>query len=81
MTKAGTTRWEERKQSGIVRLRVWLGIAQMAGVICTVVLLLETGVSRASLLSTVITCLLTSVSVLAFGNRSGRQRHNDRKGS
>ncbi len=74
MVKVGTHTFDNRKKAGILRLRVLLGIFQMAGVICTITLLLRTGVNTVSLASTVVTCLLTSVSVLVFGSHRDKRR-------
>ena len=45
MMRGGTYSFDNLKRHGILRLRVFLGIAQMAGVVCTITLLLRTGVS------------------------------------
>jgi hypothetical protein len=41
----------------------------MFGVVFTLVLILQTGFSRLSLATTVLTCAATSLSVLLFGRR------------
>jgi predicted neutral ceramidase superfamily lipid hydrolase len=55
---------------GIVRM--CLGLAQMAAATVAAVLLVETGISKSSLLAVVIACALTTVSVLLFGSRRPR---------
>ena len=72
--RSGTYSSDNLKRHGILRLRVLLGIAQMAGVVCTITLLLRSGVSTVSLVSAMVTCLLTSVSVLMFGSHRDRRR-------
>ena len=52
-----------------MRLRLALGMAQMAGATIAIVLLVGTGVSQWTLVATVITCVLTTISVLLFGGR------------
>ncbi len=74
MMKVGIYSVDNLKKSGMLRLRVLLGIAQMAGVVCTITLLLRTGVSTMSLVSAMVTCLLTTVSVLMFGSHRDQQR-------
>ena len=74
MIKVGTRGFDDRKKDAMSRLRVFLGICQTAGVICTLTLLLRTSVNTVSLGSTVVTCLLTSVSVLVFGSHINRRR-------
>ena len=71
--KGETHSFDNLKSDGVLRLRVLLGIAQMAGVVCTITLLLRTGVSTLSLVSAMVTCLLTSVSVLMFGSQRGQR--------
>jgi ABC-type cobalamin transport system permease subunit len=61
---------DDASRWGIVR--VCLGMAQMAGATVAAVLLVETGVSKWSLLAAVIACALTTVSVLLFGSRRPR---------
>ena len=56
MMKVGIYSVDNLKKSGMLRLRVLLGIAQMAGVVCTITLLLRTGVSTMSLVSAMVTC-------------------------
>ena len=71
--KDGTHSFEKLKRDGFLRLRVLLGIAQMAGVVCAITLLIRTGISTLSLVSAMVTCLLTSVSVLMFGSQRGQR--------
>jgi hypothetical protein len=81
MMKGEIYRFDNLKRIGISRLRVLLGIAQMAGVVCTITLLLRAGVDTVSLVSAMVTCLLTSISVLMFGShrdrRQGSSRHEE----
>ena len=56
------------------RLRLALGMAQMGGVVVSLVLLLKMGAAPLSLAAVVITSALTSISVMLFGNRRGRHR-------
>ena len=49
--KGETHGFDNLKSDGVLRLRVLLGIAQMAGVVCTITLLLRTGVTTLSLVS------------------------------
>ena len=74
MMKVGIHSFDNLKRDGILRLRVLLGIAQMAGVVCTITLLLRTGVSTVSLVSAMVTCLLTAVSVLMFGSHRDQRQ-------
>jgi hypothetical protein len=74
MVNAGTHSFGDRKKSGMLRLRVLLGIFQMAGVICTITLLIQTGINPISLGSAIVTCSLTSVSVLVFGSHRDKRR-------
>lgn len=76
----------DRKVSGVARanpgersdsssrnlIRLGLGIAQMVGGVTALVLLAETGVNTASMGAVVVTCLLTTTSVLLFGSRRER---------
>ena len=62
-------RWEQ--------LRFVLGMAQMAGAVAALAILLMTGVTTASLIAVVSTSLLTTVSVLLFG--SGCRRDNAKR--
>ncbi len=56
------------------RARLWaavrfaLGMAQMAGATVAAVMLVSTGVTVASLSLAVVTCVLTTLSVLLFGS-------------
>jgi hypothetical protein len=49
------------------RLQLVLGMSQMAGVTVAVILLIATGVSEWAVLATVVTCVMTTVSVMLFG--------------
>jgi hypothetical protein len=49
------------------RLRLVLGMSQMAGATVAVILLIATGVSEWALRATVVTCVMTTVSVMLFG--------------
>jgi len=60
-----------RRQRAWAVVRLALGIAQMMGAVGTFYLLLQTGLSALSLGGVVITCLLTTTSVLLFGRRRG----------
>lgn len=51
------------------RLRFALGCLQMLAAIVSFVLILEDGITRWSLVGVVITCLLTTISVIRFGSR------------
>jgi len=63
-------------QRTLALLRLFLGMLQIAGVGFSLALLLYTGVTTYSLVAVVVTCLLTSVSVLIFGSWSKRNpRH------
>lgn len=72
--KTTTDGLENLKRAAIQRLRILLGIAQMAGVVCTVTLLIRSGVNTVSLISAMVTCLLTTISVLLFGSHRSRGR-------
>ena len=52
-----------------MRLRFTVGMAQMAGATIAIVLLFGTGVTPWALTATVITCVLTTISVLLFGGK------------
>lgn len=54
------------------RIRLALGTAQMFCAALSAVLLVKTGVSRLALGAVVLTCALTTVSVLMFGSRAPR---------
>lgn len=54
------------------RLRVALGMAQLFGATFSAALLYDTGINRWSLLAVVLTCALTTTSVLLFGGRRGQ---------
>ncbi len=63
-------------QRALAFLRLFLGMLQIAGVGFSLALLLYTGVTTYSLVAVVVTCLVTSVSVLIFGSWSKRNpRH------
>ena len=51
------------------RLRFALGMLQMFGVVFTLVVIVETGLNKVSLAATVLTCGVTSLSVVLFGRR------------
>ena len=51
------------------RLRFFLGMAQMAGAVVAITLLVEVGVTALSLAAVALTCALTTISVLLFGGR------------
>lgn len=59
-------------QRALAFLRLFLGMLQIAGVGFSLALLLYTGVTTYSLVAVVVTCLVTSVSVLIFGSWSKR---------
>ena len=54
-------------------LRLALGLGQMFGAVLSAVLLVRTGAPRLALGTVVLTCLLTTVSVLLFGSRAPRE--------
>ena len=51
--------------------RLLLGFAQMGGAVFSVALIILSGVTPHSLIAVVATCVLTTISVLLFGSRSG----------
>jgi hypothetical protein len=53
-------------------IRFSLGMMQMFGVVCSITLLVETGVSKAVFIIIVITGLLTTISILLFGARRSK---------
>ena len=55
-------------------MRLVLGMLQMGGTVVSLVLLAVTGVSPIALTSVVMTCALTTISVLLFGARKGGAR-------
>jgi hypothetical protein len=55
-------------------VRYLLCMAQMFGAVVSLVLLITTGVNQISLSTAVLTCLLTTVSVLRFGQRTPNQK-------
>ena len=55
-----------------VILRGALGVGQMIGTTITLVTLVRDGVTAPALGATVVTCLLTSISVLLFGRKRPR---------
>ena len=57
---------------GWVLVRLTLGAAQMAGATTALLLLVQTGVNAWSLGAVVVTCALTTTSVLLFGSRRPR---------
>jgi len=59
-------------QRALAFLRLFLGMLQIAAVGFSLALLLYTGVTTYSLVAVVVTCLVTSVSVLIFGSWSKR---------
>jgi hypothetical protein len=59
------------------RLRVVLGMAQIFMAVFSFVLLVKTGVNAISLASVIVTCLLTTISVLLFGSRYRRGKRNN----
>lgn len=65
------------------RLRLILGLAQMGGATFSAVVLICSGVNRASLGGVIVTTILTSISVLLFGSRppdhrrTGAPSHSD----
>ena len=60
----GLTDPKERKLAGLLRL--WFGLAQMAGATITVVLLWQTGVSSATVMGFVLTTALTVLTRVSF---------------
>ena len=64
-----STRDQAREERARAFLRIGFGAAQLLGATMSGVLLLETGVTRWSLLAVILTCVLTTVSVLVFGDR------------
>jgi len=52
--------------------RLALGTGQMAGATAALILLVQTGVNARSLGAVVVTCALTTTSVLLFGSRRPR---------
>ena len=55
-------------------LRVGLGLAQVFGASFSVVLLLQVGVTKLTLISVALTGLCTTVSILLFGGRQAKAR-------
>jgi hypothetical protein len=53
--------------------RLTLGLAQMCGTLLSLTLLIQVGVDRWSLSAVVVTCAVTSLSVLLFGSRKEKQ--------
>jgi hypothetical protein len=66
---ASTRRW------AVVRLL--LGYLQMTGAIVSAALLLQTGTNTASLGAVVLTCALTTVSVILFGSQRKKQKDEE----
>jgi hypothetical protein len=58
-------------------IRYLLGIAQMFGAVFSVILLIQTGVNKYSMVAVVITCALTPISVLLFGSRYNKNKTGD----
>jgi hypothetical protein len=67
----GAKRWEQ--------LRFVLGMAQMAGAVVALTILLMNGVTTAGLVAVVGTSILTLVSVLLFGSRGDREDSKRRR--
>ncbi len=67
----GTVSASERRWA---LLRLALGTAQVFGASASIVLLFLTGVNAWSLITVVLTCVFTTVSVLLFGNRRNPPR-------
>lgn len=65
-THFANARWRMR----LLRFRFILGMLQMFGVVVSLVLIFETGINKLSLIASVLTCGLTSLSVLLFGRRN-----------
>ena len=57
-----------------VTIRLSLGLLQITGVLVSLFCLSYYGITALALGSVVITCLLTSVSVMIFGDRWSRER-------
>jgi hypothetical protein len=57
------------EEKGWAIVRMVLGLAQMTGAVAAFYLLFQTGVNALSLSAVVITCLLTTLSVLLFRGR------------
>lgn len=55
-------------------IRYLLGIAQMFGAVFSVILLIQTGLNKFSLIAVVITCVLTTIRVVLFGGRSNKNK-------
>jgi hypothetical protein len=62
------------KEKAWAVLQLILGQAQVMGAVVAIYLLVETGVNALSLGATVVTCLLTTTSVLLFGGRNRKGR-------
>lgn len=58
-------------------IRYLPGIAQMFGAVFSVILLIQTGVNKYSMVAVVITCALTTISVLLFGSRYNKNKTGD----
>ena len=61
------------------QLRFVLGMAQMAGAVVALTILLMNGVTTAGLVVVVGTSILTTVSVLLFGSRGDREDSKRRR--
>jgi hypothetical protein len=68
---ASTRRW------AVVRLL--LAYLQITGAIVSAVLLLQTGTNTASLGAVVLTCALTTMSVILFGSHGKKQKHEEKE--
>ena len=62
------------ERRGWTLLRLALGMGQMGCAATSGVLLLATGISRVALGAVVLTCALTTLSVVLFGSRAPRGR-------
>lgn len=59
-------------------LRLVLGVAQMIGAVAALLLIITMGLKGLALAAVVITCVLTTVSVLLFGSGGPRGHAADR---
>jgi len=59
-------------------LRLILGVAQMVGAVAALLLIITMGLKALALAAVVITCVLTTVSVLLFGSGGPRGHAVDR---
>ena len=60
----------EKSRQSLAKVRLTLGLLQMAGAAFSLALLVWTGINRFSMLSALITTLSTSLSVWLFGSGS-----------